>query len=88
MMKLQTAALYSRMKAAGRVKNKLTIARRGGGTWPTVHRFTSETDTQAQLVNLAALGRFLVQGLGISPAELRDMRVGELFEIPDQEKQP
>lgn len=81
-MRLRTDHLYQQAVAQGRVKNKLAAARRGGGTWPTVHRFTSESG--ARLVNLEALGRFLTQGLGYSPEELRAMPLGELLEI-DQE---
>lgn len=88
MMKLRTPELYQKALAEGRIRNKLAAARSGGGSWPTVHRFTSAGGTQAQLVNLEALGRFLVHGLGISPEELSRMPIGELFEISQEPQEP
>ena len=55
-------------------------SQRGQVTYSTVHRYMDKPE-DVKAVSLSVLYGFLIDGLGIKPEELSEMRFGDIFEI-------
>jgi hypothetical protein len=83
MLRLRTVQLYQKALAEGKVHSIMEMKRRGVGTYPTAFRYAKHGGELRQIM-LPSLEWFLVNGLGIAPAELLEMRFGDIFTLePD-----
>ena len=58
----------------------------GSFSYPTVHRYLNEPES-VKAMSVRVLYGFLIDGLGISPEELHNMKFGDIFEaVPDNPK--
>lgn len=78
--RLKGRQLYGESISKGRVHNVQEIADRSGITYPTAHRWINKSG-DLQGVDFANLAGFLIDGLGLLPSELAEMRFGDVFEF-------
>lgn len=63
------------------------VSHEGAFTYSTVHRYIRYPE-KVNAMSTRVLYGFLVEGLGINPSELENMRFGEIFDVvPDCEEQ-
>lgn len=80
--RLKGSHLLKLGKARG-AQNIHQISQKGGVSYPTTHRYFEKSE-EVEAVSLRALYGVLVDGLGMSPAEVAALRFGDVFEaIPD-----
>ncbi len=61
------------------VPNVHQLSKRTDVSYPTVRRYIEEPE-KVEAVSLKALTAFLVDGCGMSPAEISDLKFGDIFE--------
>ena len=67
-------------------KNLHRASQNGAFSYATVHRYIKHPD-DVQAMNVRVLYGFLVEGLGLTPEELSQMKFGDVFDvIPDEEQ--
>jgi hypothetical protein len=67
------------------IENIHQVSMRSGVSYPTAYRYIEKPE-KVEAVSLRALYGVLVDGIGMSPEEIANMRLGDLFElVPDQE---
>lgn len=75
---------YFRLKARELLEKHDTnlhrASQKGQVTYGTLHRYVS-TPEEVKAMSTRVLYAFLVDGLGYSPAELEDLRFGDVFEV-------
>ncbi len=60
--------------------NTHQLALKAQVSYPTVHRYITDAENLTN-INLEALAAILLKGCGMSPAELENIRLGDLFEV-------
>ena len=80
--RLKGSTILEASKRKG-IENIHQISMRGGVSYPTVHRYI-ETPKKVESISLRALYGVLVDGAGMTPSEIAEMKLGDLFElVPD-----
>jgi hypothetical protein len=80
--RLKGSTIGANAKRKG-VENPHQVSMRSGVSYPTVHRYI-ETPEKVEAISLRALYGVLVDGIGMSPSEIAEMKLGDLFElVPD-----
>lgn len=75
---------YFRLRGEGLLKEAGDIplhraCRRAGVSYPTIHRYINGEDVNG--VSLPILYNFLTLGLGLSPSQLAEKKLGEIFDL-------
>ncbi|MBP8056001.1 MAG: hypothetical protein KA314_09175 [Chloroflexi bacterium] len=78
------ASGYLRLKAAELLKEKgmnlHQASQMGRFSYPTMHRYINYPAT-VQAMHTRSIVGFLVDALGMTPEEIHNMKLGELFEV-------
>lgn len=78
------ASGYLRLKAAELLKEHKTnlhqASQKGGFSYPTVHRYINKPQT-IESMHMKSLVGLLIDGLGLSPDEVENLRFGDVFEV-------
>lgn len=65
------------------IENVHQVSMRSGVSYPTAYRYFEKPE-QVESVSLRALYGVLVDGIGLTPAEVSDLRLGDILEqVPD-----
>ena len=85
--RLKGRQLYGKSISEGRLHNVQEIADRSGMSYPTAHRWINKPE-EIQGVDFTNLAGFLIDGLGLSPEEIAEMRFGDIFEFTPHADNP
>lgn len=82
-IRFRARVLFEKANQQGRVKNLHQLASKAGISYPTVHAWTRSDNVATDKVQLSKVFAFLTDGLGFTAAELREMKVSDIFDVPD-----
>lgn len=78
--RLKGRQLYAKGYADRRVKNIQEVATKSGMTYPTAFRWIDRPE-EITGINLENLAGFLIDGLGLTPEEVINLRLGDVFDF-------
>jgi len=84
--RLKGRQLYAQGFVNRTVQNVKDLADRSGLSYPTAHRWI-EKPYELTSIDLENLAGFLVDGLGMKPEDVANIRFGDIFEYVPHEKQ-
>jgi hypothetical protein len=80
--RLKGSSLMSLARSRG-AQNPHQVSMKSGVSYPTIHRYTEKPE-ELESISLKALYGFLIDGVGLQPAEVERMSFGDIFEaIPN-----
>lgn len=82
--RLKGRQLYAQGFVNRQIQNIKELADRSGLSYPTAYRWV-EKPHELSSIDLENLAGFLVDGLGIKPEEVIELRFGDIFEFVPQE---
>jgi hypothetical protein len=78
------ASGYLRLKAAELLREHNTnlhqASQKGGFSYPTMHRYIKQPES-IESMHMRSIVGLLVDGLGLSPDEIENLRFGDIFEV-------
>lgn len=83
--RLKGQGLLQRAKARG-VANLYQLHLRSGRGWQTTHKYMTRETLQS--IDLEILADLLIDGVGLTPAEIAEMKFGDIFEFVPAEENP
>jgi DNA-binding Xre family transcriptional regulator len=70
----------AKLLAMSEARNSHQLSLRAGVSHPTVSKYVLEPE-KADYIKLSILEAILKRGCGLSPEQIREMRVGDLFDV-------
>lgn len=77
---LNVKPLTDKAIEAGKVKSLHAAGQLSGISWPTVSNW-NQADPGIKRISLEALPQYLIKGLGMTEAQVNDLKICDLFEL-------
>jgi hypothetical protein len=74
------------LKLAKGVDNAHQASLRGSVSWPTASRYIN-TPQKVRVLDLEVFTNLVIDGFGLTPDEVLNLRMGDLFEYADRESE-